>query len=113
MNIRPSFAILLLLIQMFPFGAGASYFANGSDGGKASCVCFQVEQTGNDLGGDCSSACKDGLPCSDCGTTCCAQSLIVSSLSLAPGALGNFQTFPDFDSPLAPYLAGINEPPRA
>lgn len=113
MNIRFACVIFLLILQILPLGVGGSFFIDESTSGAASCVSFQTDSSGGNAVADCSEACKGGFPCSDCGTTCCAQFLYVSSHSLTHSTLEMIRFVLAFESPLAPDLSGPKEPPRA
>lgn len=113
MNIRFACAILLLVLQILSLGGGGSFFVDEGATSSASCISFQAASSDGNSLADCSQACKGSFPCSDCGTTCCAQFLPVLSHRLNHPTLEMVRLVLDFESPLAPDLGGPKEPPRA
>ena len=113
MNLRMLFAAILLVIQILPGGAKASFSFSDAKKEIASCFYVQANNPSSDLGGDCSTACKAGLPCPGCGVTCCAQSLVMSTHHLSHPFFETVRFTLDVDAHPAPDLDSITEPPRA
>jgi len=113
MKICFAVAIFLLSTNIIPLGIEGA-FSNGKDSSSAtSCSSLQTESSNINSLGDCSRACKDGFPCSQCGTACCAQFLAASSHQLSYPTLQKIRFFSNFDALPAPDLDGLKEPPRA
>ena len=113
MTIRFAFAILLFVMNIATIEVGESIFIGENDPSNATCSLLQAGFSSHNTSTDCSRACKDGLPCSDCGTMCCAQSLMVSTPQIDYPILEKNRFLSVFKSPLPPDLNAPIEPPRA
>ena len=113
MKIRFAFALFLLFTNLIPLGFEGAFSYDKNESSAASCFSLQAESSDSNSLGDCSRTCKDGFPCSDCGTACCAQFLAASSHQLSYPTLQKIRFFSNFDALPAPDLGGLKEPPRA
>lgn len=104
--------IILLAMNASSLGlASASLFQeNGT--GISSIKYFETADDSGSNSLDCSSACKNGLPCASCGPGCCSQFAEISSYLLTCRNARMVKSYSVLQTPPSPALFAPKEPPR-